>query len=111
LQIATDEPAPIVGSAFTVTTLVAVALQPEVVPVTEYVVVEVGLAVTLAPDVAESPVDGVQVYVVPPVAVNAVDDPLQIATPEPAAILGSALTVAVTAVLDEVTHDPLVALK
>ena len=73
--------------------------------------VEVGLAVTLAPVEAESPVEGVQVYVVPPVAVKVVDDPLQTATPAPAVIDGTAFTVAITAVLGEVTHDPLVALK
>ena len=45
---------------------------------------------------AERPVEGVQEYVVPPVAVSVVDEPLQIATDEPAPIVGSALTVTVT---------------
>ena len=58
--------------------------------------VEVGLAVTLAPVVADKPVDGLQEYVVLPVAVNIVEEPLQIATPEPAPIVGIALTVTVT---------------
>ena len=59
-------------------------------------VVADGLAVMLAPVVAESPVEGVQKYVVPPVAVSEVDEPLQIATFDPALIAGSAFTVTVT---------------
>ena len=55
-----------------------------------------GLAVTLAPVVPDNPVDGDHEYVVPPVAVNVVDEPLQMATPEPALIVGIALTVTVT---------------
>ena len=55
-----------------------------------------GLAVTLAPVVADKPVDGLQEYVVPPVAVNIVEEPLQMATPEPALIIGMELTVTVT---------------
>ena len=54
------------------------------------------MAVTLAPVAAERPVDGVHEYVEPPVAVKVVDDPLQIATPEPALITGTALTLTVT---------------
>ena len=61
--------------------------------------VDDGLAVTLAPVVADRPVDGDHEYVVPPVAVNVVEDPLQIATPEPAPIVGNAVTV--TAMEDE----------
>jgi len=61
------------------------------------------LAVTPAPVVAESPVEGVQEYVVPPVAVSEVDEPLQIATDEPALIVGRAFTVTVT---DEVLLQP-----
>jgi hypothetical protein len=57
-QIATSAPALTAGVAFTETNLVAVPLQPLVVPVTVYVVVAVGVAVTLAPVVAVSPVDG-----------------------------------------------------
>jgi len=53
--------------------------------------------------VAERPVEGVQEYVVPPVAVSVVDEPLQIATDEPAPIVGSAFTVTVT---DEVLLQP-----
>jgi hypothetical protein len=51
-----------VGNGKTVTTAVAVFKQPlAAVPVTVYVVVVVGFAVTLAPDVALSPVLGDQV--------------------------------------------------
>jgi hypothetical protein len=57
-HIVTEDPALTVGVAFTDTTLVAVPLQPAVVPVTVNVVVGVGVAVTLDPVVAESPVDG-----------------------------------------------------
>ena len=59
LHIATLEPPLIVGSAFTVTVTVAVLLQPfEFVPVTVYVLVVVGLAVTLAQVVQDKPVAG-----------------------------------------------------
>lgn len=60
-----DAPAQIVpeltvttGNGVTVTVEVAVLLQPEVVPVIVYVVVEDGFAVTLAPVVDDSPVEG-----------------------------------------------------
>ena len=55
-----------------------------------------GFAVTLAPVVADNPVDGDHKYVVPPVAVSIVEEPLQMATPEPAPIVGIALTVTAT---------------
>ena len=58
--------------------------------------VDDGLAVILAPVVADKPVEGLQEYVVPPVAVNIVEEPLQIATPEPTPMEGIALTVTVT---------------
>jgi hypothetical protein len=61
------------------------------------VVVEDGLAVTLAHVVHDKPVAGDQLYVSPPVAVSVVEAPLQMAVPEPALIVGSALTVTVTA--------------
>jgi hypothetical protein len=48
-----------VSAAFIVTVEVAVPVHPLVVPVTVYVVVAGGLAVTVAPVVALSPVDGV----------------------------------------------------
>ena len=61
------------------------------------------MAVTPAPVVAVRPVEGVQEYVEPPVAASVVDEPLQIATPEPALIAGSAFTVTVT---DDVLLQP-----
>jgi hypothetical protein len=48
------------GKRFTVTVEVPVPSQPLSVPVTVYVVVLAGLAVTVAPVVALNPVDGVQ---------------------------------------------------
>jgi len=57
----TFEPPLIVGSGLTETCTVAVALQVPLKPVTVYTVVPDGLAVTLAPVVADSPVDGLQV--------------------------------------------------
>jgi hypothetical protein len=69
-----------------------------------------GLAVTLEPVEAERPDAGDQEYVVPPVAVIVVDEPLQIATPVPALMVGIAFTVAVTAVLVDVVQDPIVEL-
>lgn len=64
-----------VGVVFTVIVTVAISLQPLVVPVTVYVVVEAGLAVTDAVFVALKPVEGLQVYVVAPPAVNTVPVP------------------------------------
>jgi hypothetical protein len=48
------------------------------VPVTVYVVVIVGLAATVEPDVEDKPVAGDQLYVVAPVAVNVLELPAQI---------------------------------
>ena len=104
-QIATFEPPLMVGSVFTLTVTIAVLEQPAaLVPVTVYVVVEPGLAVTLVPVVADKPVPGDHVYVLPPVAVSVVDEPVQIATFEPPLIVGSGLTVIVTV---EVFAQPL----
>ena len=58
-----------------VTLTVTVLVQPPV-SVTVYVVVVVGLAVTLAPVVADRPVDGAHVYPENPEAVRPVDVPL-----------------------------------
>ena len=60
VQMATPEPALTTGVVFAVTVTLPVLLQPLVVPVTVYVVVVDGFAVTLAPVVADSPVDGAQ---------------------------------------------------
>ena len=55
-------PAVGVGNAFTVTVTVPVLVQPAaVVPVTVYVIVEVGSAVTVAPVVDDKPVAGLHV--------------------------------------------------
>jgi hypothetical protein len=54
----TVDPALIDGVAFTETTFVPVPVQPFVVPAIVYVMVDVGLAVTLAPVVADNAVAG-----------------------------------------------------
>jgi len=95
-QIATSDPALIVGIGLTVTVTFAVLLQPNEEPVNVYVVVRVGVAVTLAPVVADKPVAGDQLYVVPPLPVSVVEVPAQIATSDPALIVGIGLTVTVT---------------
>jgi hypothetical protein len=59
------------------------------------VVVVVGVAVTLAPVVADKPVAGDHEYVVAPLVVSVVDEPLHIATDDPALTVGKALTVIV----------------
>jgi hypothetical protein len=113
-----------------VTVTAVVPEQPEVVPVTEYVVVDEGLAVTLDPVVPLKPVAGVQLYVVPPPAVNVTPEPPpQMAGGELTVIVGPGVTVTVTAAVPEqpevvpvtvyvvvdvgfaVTLDPVVPLK
>jgi hypothetical protein len=66
------------GSGSTVTEVVAVAVQPLVLPVTVYVVVFVGCAVTEEPVDALSEEEGVHEYVFAPLADNVVDCPLHI---------------------------------
>jgi uncharacterized membrane protein (DUF4010 family) len=75
------------------------------VPVTVYVVVAVGVAVTAAPVVADKPVAGDHMYVAAPVAVRAVDEPAHIPTLVPAVTTGNGLTE--TVVVDEPTHPKL----
>lgn len=65
-------------------------------PITVYVIVEPGFAVTLVPVVADIPVDGDQLYTTPPDAVSVVDDPVHIATSDPPLIAGKLLTDTVT---------------
>lgn len=85
-----------VGFEFTVTVAVEEAVHPALVPVTVYVVVVVGFAVTVAPVDALRPVTGDQLYVVAPLAVKLVDVPEQIATvPGDMLTLGIGFTVTV----------------
>ena len=68
-----------VAETFTVTVTVCVSVHPlTAVPVTVYVVVIVGQALTLAPVVALSAVAGDHVYVFAPLAVNVAQFPEQI---------------------------------
>jgi hypothetical protein len=67
-----------------------------------YVVVAVGLAVTLAVFVALKPVDGLHTYVAAPLATKLVVDPSQIAASLPAATTGNRFTpIVVTALVAE----------
>lgn len=80
-----DEPAQIVavplavtvGTGFTVTITVFVFEQPEVVPVTVYVVVALGESDGLAIAGLLTPVVGLQLYVDAPLAVTVADEPAQ----------------------------------
>jgi hypothetical protein len=93
------------GDAFTVTVRVLeVLLQLPLEPVTVYTVVEDGLTTLLAPEP-----DGIQVYVVAPLAVNVVDAPLQIVVLVGVTVItGIALTatVAITAAPTQVPLEP-----
>ena len=88
------------GSGFTVTVTCVDAVHPLLfVPVTVYVVVEVGLAVMGEPVVALNAVDGAHEYVVAPFAVSvALCCPTQIAGGGGEVITGSGFTVTVTCV-------------
>jgi hypothetical protein len=55
------ETTPAFGNGVTVTVLIDMLLQPEVVPVTVYMAVIVGLATGMLPVVADKPVEGDQV--------------------------------------------------
>jgi hypothetical protein len=67
------------GVVFTVTITVVAPVHPVANdPVTVYVIVAVGFAVTEPPVVPLNPVPGLHVYVVPPLAVKVVDVPLHI---------------------------------
>jgi hypothetical protein len=63
------------------------------------VVVEDGEAVTLLPVVADRPVEGAHVYVVPPVPLITVELPLQIVAAPVAAIGGLLMVTVLVAVL------------
>ena len=86
-----------VGSALTVTVSDAVFVQPfAAVPVTVYVVVTVGVAVTGVPVVALKPVAGPHTYVAAPPALSEVELPMQLLTLPEVVTVGSGLTVTVT---------------
>ena len=98
---------PPVGEGLTVIVDVAVFVHPlALVPVTVYVVVEVGPALTTEPDVDDNPVAGLQVYVDAPDAVKVILLPLQIvAEVGDTVTLGSGFTV--TTVAADVVEHPL----
>jgi hypothetical protein len=88
------------GFGFTVTVTDAVLIHPLAsVPVTVYVRVVVGLAVTDAPDVGDNPVVGVQVYVTAPEAVSVVLLPLHMATSGDTVTVGLGCTITSTVVV------------
>jgi hypothetical protein len=92
------------GRALTFMLVLADAKHPLAsVPVTVYAILEVGLAVTDDPLVAERPVEGDQLYVDPPDAVKVVDDPEQTVNDDAAiVIVGFGFTL--TATVDELVH-------
>ena len=87
------------AQGLTVTVTVTVAEQPFTsVTVIVYVDVAAGLAVTVAPDVALSPVAGLQAYIVPPVTVMLILPPVHITGAAGFAVgEGKGFTVTVTA--------------
>ena len=90
----------IVGEVLTVTTLVLVDEQPaDDTPITVYVVLVVGLAVTVLPVIALIPVEGVQLQVAAPVAVSVPLNPLQILNAGVDVSAGNGLTVTTDVVL------------
>jgi len=95
-----------VGVGFTVIVTVALAEHVPVVPVTVYVVVAPGVAVTLLPVVALRPVPGDHVYVVAPPATNGVVLPEHIELDGVTVTVGVGLTVIVTVFVAE--HEPVV---
>ena len=79
-----------VGAFTTFTVTASVFTQPFAsVPVTVYVVVLDGVAVTIAVFVTFKPVDGLHEYVDAPLAVNVVLDPAQIVASNPAFTTGN----------------------
>ena len=81
------------GNGFTVTMVCKLAVQPAAeVPVTEYVVVETGVAVTLEPVEAFKVEEGLQAYEAAPVALSIAELPEQIACEGVSVIKGGRLT-------------------
>ena len=81
----------------TVTVTVVLPVQPLAsVPVILYVEVTVGLAVTTAPIVADSPVEGLHIYVIAPDACKGVLAPGQRGSGGTTVITGNGFTVTVT---------------
>jgi hypothetical protein len=80
------------GEGVTVMVTVAVDEQPDVVPVTVYVVVPAGDATGLETEGSLRPVTGSQLYEVAPLALNEVDVPEQIVAAPPAVREGKGVT-------------------
>ena len=94
-----------IGKLITFTITSSVLVQPFDVPVTVYVVVTNGVAVTLTVFVALKPVDGLHTYVVAPLAVKVVVPPAQIVASTPAVTTGNGVTT--TVVTELVAEQPL----
>src|SRR5436190_1948210 len=86
------------GIGFIVTVTCAVEVHPFTSPVTVYIVVEGGFAVTVEPVVLLRFVDGVHEYVLAPLAVSVTDCPAQTAAGVVTVTAGIGLTVTVTCV-------------
>lgn len=80
------------GLDTTVIDIVLVDGQEPVVPVTLYVVVTEGLAITIVPVVVLKPDDGIHEYVVAPPAVKTAESPLQIVVALLTVAVGEGLT-------------------
>jgi hypothetical protein len=104
-QIVTDGETVTTGSGLTVTVTCAVAVHPFRSPVMVYVVVEDGLAVTLAPIVALNAVDGLHAYEFAPPVLSVTDCPLQIVCEGETESTGSGFTLTVTWIDD--VHPPM----
>ena len=88
-----------VGNGLTVTLILSFPVQPAVVPVTVYVVVDAGLAVTGVPVVADKPAAGPHEYVVAPPALSTTPAPPAQSVVEPVGVIvtvGPGLTVILT---------------
>jgi len=96
VHIVEDEVSVTVGVVLTVIVTVAVLEHAPVVPVTVYVVVAPGVAVTFEPVVALKPPAGDHVYVVAPPATNGVELPEHIELDGVTVTVGVGFTVIVT---------------